>query len=369
MRFFATLRMTTSEGMTEKGFFKRPKKNQMTNREPDFNRVRKMLFLEGEPDCIPVVEIVVNEPIKELFLGKKIKNIKDDIEFWYKAGYDYYSYCPPYEDKLHIKFIKDGQVERNWAVEGEGPIQSIKDFENHPWPDIKDIDFSGLEEANKSLPEGMKIIARAGEIFVYTWELMGYEKFSYALVENPRLAELLIEKIGNFIYNICEIEVQFENVGALWYSDDIAYTEGLMVSPQFLRKYLFPWIKKIGDLAKKRNIPCLYHTDGKLWDVMDDIIACGINGLHPIEPKAMDAREVKKRYGNRLCLVGNIDLDLLVRKDPEYIRGMVKDKIKELGQGGGYCAGSSNTIPEYVPLENYIAMQEAIFEYGKYPIK
>ncbi len=340
----------------------------MTNREPDFNRVRKMLFLEGEPDCVPAVEIVVNEPIKELFLGKKIKGIKDDMEFWYKAGYDYYSYCPPYEDKLNIKFMKEGDANRNWAVEGEGPIQKIKDFENHPWPDIKEIDFSGLEEANKSLPEGMKVIARAGEIFVYTWELMGYEKFSFALTENPRLVELLIEKIGSFIYSICETEVQFENVGALWYSDDIAYTEGLIVSPQFLRKYLFPWIKKIGDLAKRCNIPYLYHTDGNLWDVMDDIIACGINGLHPIEPKAMDAIEVKNRYGKKLCLVGNIDLDLLVRKDPEYIRGMVKDKIKKLGQGGGYCAGSSNTIPEYVPLENYIAMQEAIFEYGKYPL-
>lgn len=57
-----------------------------------------------------------------------------------------------------------------------------------------------------------------------------------------------------------------------------------------------------------------------------------------------------------------------VRKDPEYMRGMVMDKIRELGRGGGYCAGSSNTIPEYVPLENYLAMQEAIFEYGRYPL-
>jgi len=83
----------------------------------------------------------------------------------------------------------------------------------------------------------------------------------------------------------------------------------------------------------------------------------------------MDSREVKRRYGNRLCLVGNIDLDLLVRMDPSFIRQMVRERLLQLGPGGGYCAGSSNTIPDYVPLQNYIAMQEAIFEFGTYPLR
>ncbi|MBI3991236.1 MAG: hypothetical protein HY350_03705, partial [Candidatus Omnitrophica bacterium] len=108
----------------------------MKTREPDFRRVRKTLLLEGEPDCVPALEIVVNDPVKELFLGKKINSIGDDIEFWHKAGYDYFSYCPPYEEKLHLKFVNSDASGRNWAVEGKGPIQSIKDFENHPWPCI-----------------------------------------------------------------------------------------------------------------------------------------------------------------------------------------------------------------------------------------
>ena len=226
-----------------------------------------------------------------------------------------------------------------------------------------------MEEAGRNLPDGMQIIARAGEIFVYSWQFMGFEKFCYATVENPELPERLMHRIGSFIYGICEREIEHRNVGALWYSDDIAYADALMISPAFLRKNLFGWLKKIGDLAKKCNIPLLYHTDGRLWNVMEDIIACGVNGLHPIEPKAMDSCEVKRKYGDRLCLVGNIDLDLLVRTDPPFIRQMVRERILQLGRGGGYCAGSSNTIPDYVPLQNYIAMQEAIFEFGAYPLQ
>ena len=339
----------------------------MLSREPDFSRVRKMLLLQGEPDAIPAVEIVVNDPIKEAFLGKRIQGVRDDIEFWEKAGYDYYSYVPPYEEKLHLHTIRrDG---RNWAVEGAGQIQTLQDFENHPWPSLNEVDFTSMEEAGRCLPDGMQIIARAGEIFVYSWQFMGFEKFCFATVENPELPERLMHQIGSFIYGICEREVEHRNVGALWYSDDIAYADALMISPAFLRKNLFGWLKKIGDLAKKCNIPLLYHTDGRLWNVMEDIIACGVNGLHPIEPKAMDSCEVKRRYGDRLCLVGNIDLDLLVRMDPPFIRQMVRERILQLGPGGGYCAGSSNTIPDYVPLQNYIAMQEAIFEFGAYPLE
>ena len=127
-------------------------------------------------------------------------------------------------------------------------------------------------------------------------------------------------------------------------------------------------MKKIGELAKRHNLPYLYHTDGKLWQVMDDLIACGINALQPMEPKAMEAREVKSRYGDKLCLIGNIEVDRLARGTPEEIDSLVKDRIKNLAKGGGYCAGSSNTVPEYVPLANYIAMLNAAFKYGRYPI-
>ena len=131
---------------------------------------------------------------------------------------------------------------------------------------------------------------------------------------------------------------------------------------RFAEKYFFPWLKKIGDLAKRYNKPLIYHTDGILYDIMDRIIGCGVDAIHPIEPKAMDLAEVKQRYGDQLCLIGNIDVDLLARGKVDEIRTNVIRNIREAGYNGGYCVGSGNSIPEYVKLENYIAMIETVKE-------
>jgi uroporphyrinogen decarboxylase len=136
-----------------------------------------------------------------------------------------------------------------------------------------------------------------------------------------------------------------------------------------LRQHFFPWLKKIGELCQKHNLPFLYHTDGVLWDVFDDILDCHVNAIHPVEPKAMDIVEVKKKFAGRLCVIGNIDLAYtLTQGTPEETEAEVKEKIRLVGPGGGYCLGSSNSIPEYVKLENYVAMLEATKRYGKYPI-
>jgi uroporphyrinogen decarboxylase len=132
-----------------------------------------------------------------------------------------------------------------------------------------------------------------------------------------------------------------------------------------LHEYFFPWLKKIGDLAKSAGKPLIFHSDGKLWDVMDDIIACGVDALHPIEPQAMDLAEVKAKYGNRLCLIGSVDVDLLARGTAEEIRAKVKYNVEQAGKDGGYVLGSGNSIPDYVPYENYLALLEASKIFGK----
>lgn len=153
-------------------------------------------------------------------------------------------------------------------------------------------------------------------------------------------------------------------VGALWYSDDIAYSSGLMINPNILRKQFFPLLKHIGQRAHEKNIPLIYHSDGVLWDVMDDIIGCGVNALHPIEPKSMDMKEVKEKVGNQLCLCGGVEVDLLARGSENDVRELVEKWLAEVGIQGGYCAGSSNSIPEYVKVKNYQAMVNTVLQKG-----
>jgi uroporphyrinogen decarboxylase len=128
-------------------------------------------------------------------------------------------------------------------------------------------------------------------------------------------------------------------------------------------------MKKLAAIAHEADLPFIFHSDGKLWDVIPDLIALGVDALHPIEPKAMDINEVKAKYGDRLALIGNIDMNLLTLGTPEQIRAEVRQRIKDLAPGGGYAVGANPGIAYYVKPENYDAMRQAVFEFGKYPIR
>jgi uroporphyrinogen decarboxylase len=257
-------------------------------------------------------------------------------------------------------------VDRAWAPEGRGRIQSWEDFERYPWPSKSDISYARFEEISKGLPEGMGIIGQYGDIFTVAWELMGFETFAQAMYEQPDLVAALLKKVADLILSMFDTMATMDGVGALWYSDDIAFASGLLVNPAFLRESFFPLLCRIGDLASHRGIPFIYHTDGLLWDVMDDIINAGVNALHPIEPKAMDISEVKRRYGKKVGLCGGIDVDLLARGSTGQVRLLVRRLIQEVGPAGGWCAGSSNSVPEYVPVENYKTMVETVLKEGVY---
>lgn len=346
-------------------------------REPNFERLRTALLC-GEPDYVPLVELGIAQCIKEGYLQKRITGMADEVEFWRAAGYDYVKLQPiinmnpgdvqPKEGKKTTPIAEEG-TQRKWASEHSGVITSQEDFEAYRWPTPESVDYSRFETITQVLPDTMKVIGQYGDIFTMVWEMMGFENFSVLLYENPELIEQMFETIGTIVYNLFENMVTFDCVRSLWYSDDIAYANGLIVSPEVLRQYFFPWLAKIGNLARQHNLPFLYHTDGVLWDVFDDIIACGVHAIHPIEPKAMDIVKVKEQVKGKLCVVGNVDLGYtLTRGTPEETAEEVKEKIRLLAPGGGYCLGSSNSVPDYVKVENYRAMVETTKAFGKYPI-
>jgi hypothetical protein len=103
--------------------------------------------------------------------------------------------------------------------------------------------------------------------------------------------------------------------------------------------------------------------------ILDDLLSLGMSGLHPIEPGAMDLGLLKRRYAGNLCLVGHISVDTLSRGAPEDVTALTRQAIEVAGPGGGYVAGSSNSIAYYCKAENVRAMQQAIVRYGRYPIQ
>lgn len=342
------------------------------SRPIDFSRLQTAL-MNGRPDRAPILELGIDVGLKGKILGRPIQTIEDDIAFMRMMGYDFIKVQPRIKFTLNRQTAQPAAApaaeyknapDRAWAAEHEGVISNWEDLEKYPWPRPQDIDYSTYERAIKALPDDMGIIGQYGDIFTTAWEMMGFENFAMAMYEDPELVDALMNRVGELVLGMFDTMITFDRVGALWYSDDIAYTGGLMVSPEFLREKFFPKIAHIGALAKKRGIPLIYHSDGVLWEVFDDIIAAGVTAQHPIEPKSMDIVEVKDRVGDRLCVCGNIDVDLLSRGTPDEVRALAMRRLEALAPRGGYCLGSSNSVPDYCKVENYLAMVQAAHDSG-----
>jgi len=337
----------------------------------DFSRVRQSLMLAGKPDRVPLWELHVDHEVKEAFLGRKLESEADDARFWVEAGYDF---VPLSAGLLAVAGVLSGEAtvvksakysvyteaerEVTWAAEGKGVIGSFEDLERFPWPTQEEISLEHVQRTVACLPEGMGVIVIVGKIFTPTWMLMGFEGFAEACAFNPDLVAAVFERVGQLQYDCCRRAMQIPGVVGLWMSDDVAYGQGMLVNPRILRDHLFPWYRRLGEHMGDAGMPYIYHSDGDLWPVLEDILSCHFNALHPIEPKAMDSRELKAKYGDRLCLTGNVELDRLSRGTPEEVRTLTRRNIEDLGYNGGYCVGSSNSVTYYVPLGNYLAMIE-----------
>jgi uroporphyrinogen decarboxylase len=192
---------------------------------------------------------------------------------------------------------------------------------------------------------------------------MGFENFAYALHDDPRLVESLFELYCGWyakaMTQLCRLDFDF-----IWSGEDIAYNTGPYVSPETFRRFFMPYYRRVADRITK---PWILHSDGNLMPVLDDLLSLGLNGLHPIEPGAMDLGHLKRQYGKHLCLCGHISVDTLSRGRPDEVEQLVKEAIATAGPGGGYIAGSSNSITSYCVPENVRAMQAAILRYGQYP--
>jgi uroporphyrinogen decarboxylase len=312
--------------------------------------------------------------VKEAFLGRKIVSLKDEVEFWRDAGYDYILMSPDYrieEKRVPLKAENElyDSVDRQWAAEGRGVIVDDEDFEQFPWPDADQLDFGPFEDVVGLLPDGMGVIARGQNILALAWRLMGFEVFSYALADNAGLVRKIVDKLGQIQLSVARGALEHEYVGAFWHADDIAFGTSLLFSPETIRSLLFPYLEEIAAMCRARRIPFIYHSDGNILMLIEDLIELGVDALHPIEPNAMDIGELKRRFGHKLGLIGNIDIDILARGTASQIQALVRERIRKAAPGGGYCIASSNSVPDYVPLDNYRTMLSAAQKYGSYPLE
>ncbi len=354
------------------------------NVKPDFNRFLSAVR-HRETDRVPLAEILIDYSIQSRFLGRTVTadDLAGQVEFWSKAGYDFIpitvSMMSPgkvTEESKITRVLKE-MVQREkpgttdpkaWNLEMTSFIHERPDLEKFPWDAAADIDFRKLVAVKELLPEGMKVIAISGKIFTLTWMLMGFNNFALKLVLDESLVAEVFERVATIQMKALDRIFAMDHVAGVWVVDDIAFGTGPMISPAALRKHVFSWYRKVGQRCHDHNRLFMMHSDGDLTVLMDDLIAMGLDAIQPIDPTCMDIAAVKKRWGDRICLIGNVSNELLRSGSAAEIEARVKELLRDVAPGGGFALGSGNSVPRWAKFENYMAMRETALRYGGYPI-
>jgi len=198
-----------------------------------------------------------------------------------------------------------------------------------------------------------------------TLESMGILEFAYKAYDHPNLVKEIHRRFSEWSARVVE-HLNRMDFDFFWVNDDLADTRSPLMSRAMFQEFFLPYQKMVAQEIRK---PWVFHSDGNVMPLLDDLLTLGMNGLHPIQPAAMDIKEVKGKYGQRVCLLGNIDLDYtLTRGTPDEVEREVKERIAVAGVGGGYIITSANSLPNYCKTENVLAMAAAIRKYGNYPL-
>ena len=312
----------------------------------------------GQPDRVPFVEGEVNIKIQRALMGKDTFLPEEVNEV---MGLDnlIVLFRPPTFAETHEE---DGIPYITKPL-----ITSRADLDKMVFPDPDDpalyIEAAALIRRN----QGKYAVAANMRVGVSAMLLsMGLDNFSYALADDPGFVDTALGRFCDWTVAMVGKLRDF-GVDYIWTFDDIAYHAGPMFSPRVFRSLFLPHMRRVADAIHDTGLPWIYHSDGNLMAVLDDLLSLGMQGLHPLEPGAMDIEAMKRDYGQRICLVGNIDLHYtLTRGTPEEVDAEVKRRIEVVGQGGGYMISSANSIVSYCKVENVRAMVDAIRKYGAY---
>ena len=358
----------------------------LKNPKPNGTECIDILMGRAQSNRTPLVEYIVDDvvmkPIVTGLLGRKWIDMKLDrdsqqayldnfIEFWYRMGYDFVRFEEPLPFPNARIVAKDTGADkakdRFWVDLHQGAIMNWQDFENYPWPKIEEMDFFRFEYINGHLPEGMGFITCHGAgIFEHLSQLMSYEQLSFALYDQPDLVRAVADSVGERLLKFYEHLLDLDRVIAIFQGDDMGFRTGTLIAPDDLRKYILPWHKKFAALVHQRQRPYFLHSCGNLEAIMEDLIAdVAIDGKHSYEDVIIPVHEFQQRYGDRIAVLGGLDINILTEATPDQVREKTRFLIETCGTRGRYAVGSGNSIPSYIPAANYLAMVDEAVSIGR----
>lgn len=341
--------------------------------------MRTMNFLET--DRVPLYDIIDNDPIREYY-GKSAVTAENAWDFEYAAvrnlldmtrmltvpnfnprhestedGFVYYhdKYTSwvekhPFDDveSLARWAEKDMERKRNWTPD-QAYVAAYRDY---------------VSKHLRGLGDDTVLVIESDVGFDFARSISGIELFSYLAADEPELVSEWLE-----VLNQCEIRrakaiADPELVPVMLTYTDLAFKSGPIFSLDYYRKEFFPRLKRLNDTYHEAGVKCLFHSDGNIMPLLDDLVAAGIDGINPLEIAAgMNIRTVREKYGNKLFITGGIDVSqLLPYGTEEEVMAACRQAIDDTN-GVGYFLGSSTELLPVVPYRNILAIKRVADEY------
>ncbi len=332
-----------------------------------------------EPDRVPFFEPIIDVRVCEgVVPGGTYEDVIEQLQI------DCIGLNRSSWDKTTIKFIDEekGLFRDRWGViRALGPeavpypvepaIKRPEDLKDYVPPDPCDPAIYGHLPQVVEQHKGKRAICFMGrDSYFDPAHVRGVENFLMDMVLNPKLVHEIIDICLQYDLEVVRRAIKL-GVDVIVFGDDYADKNSSFMSPKHFREFILPGLKKAIRNAHDHGAYVIKHTDGNIWGLLDMILEAEPDGLHPLEPVAgMELGKVKQLYGDRLCLVGNVDCGALLSwGTPAQVRREVERCIHAAAPGGGYMVASSNSIHSSVKPANLVAMAEACHEFGQYPIR
>ena len=283
--------------------------------------------------------------------------------YWKSLGYDSSS----------MEFGFNGILPGSGALGNhiKGVIGDRGDFERYPWGELTDMYYEKhtphIKRFLEARPAGMGAVGGVGNgVFEAVQDLVGYVDLCYMRGDDEELYADMFNAVGDAMYRVWD---RFLNEYAgefcvFRFGDDLGFKNQTLISPDDIRRRVVPHYKRIIDRVHSCGKPFLLHSCGNLTEVMDDLIGtAGIDAKHSNEDQIMSFVDMAKTYGGRIGNFGGIDVDPLCNLDEKGVKEYVRDQLDGVKGMGGIAYGSGNSIPDYIPPANYLAMIEAVREW------
>ncbi|MDC7245851.1 MAG: uroporphyrinogen decarboxylase family protein [Sphaerochaetaceae bacterium] len=336
--------------------------------QPDFNEL--LTVLERKSPSRPVLfEFYMNDNVYDTLVDpKELPSEDEDIAervklllSFYRLGYDYATLLPP-KESFFPELREHHDDRRTYSLNEGSHIDSWKAFEEYPWPDYSDIDYSYLEKVTSYLPEGMKLIPSGpGGVEEVVISLTGYENLCYMMVDDEDLVDALFEAVGSRLVKYYKEVAAFDSVGACLSNDDWGFKTQTLLSPSQMERWLIPWHRKISQAIHDSHKPALLHTCGNVYPVFN-WISESYEGKHSYEDSILPVEDAWETYHDQIAILGGIDVNYMIMESQQNVYERSRALLERTAQEGSFALGTGNSVPDYLPNDKYFAMLKAAWD-------